>query len=109
MLPGLTISWPALEKRDYDTSVEIIGGLSQGAIIDKVFEDEVDGTFQGSRGLQSLQTQSGEAGSQGNPLYKKDMLTNFSALTNRFLSKYFVYIPQNVNLNACVLTFDENM
>ena len=66
-------------------------------------------TFQGSRGLQSLQTQSGEAGSQGNPLYKKDMLTNFSALTNRFLSKYFVYIPQNVNLNACVLTFDENM
>ena len=34
MLPGLTISWPALEKGDYDTCVAIIQGLSEGAIIE---------------------------------------------------------------------------
>ena len=40
------------------------------AIKDKVFENEVDDTSQGSRGLQWLQTQWGEEGSQGSPLCK---------------------------------------
>lgn len=71
MLPGLTISWPALEKQDNGTFVAIIGGLSEDAIIyGNNWKSEVDDTSQGSRDLQSLQTQSGEGGSQGSLLCK---------------------------------------